>query len=260
MNRTILLADDSSTIRKIVELTFQDSPIEVQAVGSGAEALRKLHELQPDLLLADVIMPEPAGYELCRQVKQSGRPIPVVLMTGAFEVFDADRARACGADDRLVKPFESQMLRSTVERLLSASVVPTGVRAVLAPEVALELDELSAELEQSRPGLDAVGPGAGLTHDDGGAGTVEDGEFHEVSTEWQFDEAPRDPGFEILEAPAAPEPAATRLTHADIEALADAVVRRLSGDVIRELAREMLPEIATTLVRERIRELEGDDG
>ena len=135
MNRTILRADDSSTIRKIVELTFHDSPIRVETVTGGLEALEKLHELQPDLLLADVIMPEPTGYELCLQVKQSARPIPVVLLTGAFEDFDGDRARQSGADDRLVKPFESQMLRDTVDRLLRASTVPAGAGPLMRSSV-----------------------------------------------------------------------------------------------------------------------------
>lgn len=69
MRRTILLADDSVTIRKIVELTFSDTDIRVCSVASGQEALDRLSELRPDLVLADVVMPGPSGYELCRDRK-----------------------------------------------------------------------------------------------------------------------------------------------------------------------------------------------
>lgn len=119
MPRTILIADDSSTIRRIVELTFQDSDIRVESVSSGAAALDRLHALRPDLVLADVVMPHPSGYEICRAVKSSDRPVPVLLLAGTFESFDSERAAECGADDHLVKPFEADALRSKVEQWLS---------------------------------------------------------------------------------------------------------------------------------------------
>jgi CheY-like chemotaxis protein len=66
MAKTILVADDSVTIRKVVELTFHDTDIRVESTGSGREALEKISVLKPDLVLADVIIPEPSGYEICR--------------------------------------------------------------------------------------------------------------------------------------------------------------------------------------------------
>ncbi|HKQ61048.1 MAG TPA: response regulator, partial [Candidatus Polarisedimenticolaceae bacterium] len=128
MSKTILLADDSPTIRKIVELTFSDSEIRVETAADGAEALRKLEELRPDLLVLDVMMPEPNGYEICRTVKASERPVPVVLLAGTFEPFDAERASRCGADAHLVKPFESETLVQRVRSLL-ARPVPAPVAA-----------------------------------------------------------------------------------------------------------------------------------
>src|SRR5262249_3723120 len=124
MPRTILLADDSLTIRKVVELTFSDTDIRVDAVGSGREALERLSVSRPDLVLVDVAMPGPSGYEVCRAVKRSARPVPVLLLAGTFESFDADEARACGADGHITKPFDS---RSLVER----------VSAMLAPHAAV---------------------------------------------------------------------------------------------------------------------------
>ena len=123
MSRKILLADDSITIQKVVELTFSDSDFDVVSVGNGEQALRKAREMRPDIALLDVIMPEKNGYEVCQIFKQDPdlRRIPVLLLTGTFESFDRERADAAGADGYLTKPFESQMLISKVEELLAAS-------------------------------------------------------------------------------------------------------------------------------------------
>src|SRR5258706_2048849 len=126
MRRTILLADDSVTIRKIVELTFGESDIRVESVASGREALERVGELRPDLVLADVVMPGPSGYEVCRAVKDSGRPVPVLLLAGTFEPFDAEMARACGCDGHITKPFDSHLLIERVERLLQPKAEPAA--------------------------------------------------------------------------------------------------------------------------------------
>ena len=106
---TLLLADDSPTIQKVVSLTFEDE-LEVVAVSDGAEALRLLEtRTPPDILLADVWMPGPGGYELCEHVKRDARlrHIPVVLLVGTFEPFNEAEARRVGADIVLSKPFQS---------------------------------------------------------------------------------------------------------------------------------------------------------
>ena len=104
MPHTILLADDSVTIRRVVELAFQDTDIHVDAVGSGSEAMDRLAASAPDLVLADVVLPSPSGYDLCRAIKRSERPVPVLLLRGAFEPFDERRASVCGADGSVIKP------------------------------------------------------------------------------------------------------------------------------------------------------------
>ena len=107
--RKLLLADDSLTIQKVVSLTFGDEAMEVTTVGGGAEALEKLSESLPDILLADVFMPEPNGYALCERIKtdERTRHIPVVLLVGTFEPFNEAEARRVGADEVLTKPFQS---------------------------------------------------------------------------------------------------------------------------------------------------------
>jgi CheY-like chemotaxis protein len=121
MPKKILLADDSITIQKVVELTFSDGDYEVTAVNNGAKAIQKLGEMRPDIILSDIIMPEKNGYEVCEFVKSHPdfRKIPVVLLTGTFEPFDPDRADKAGCDAVVTKPFESQSLIAKVEELIA---------------------------------------------------------------------------------------------------------------------------------------------
>nr|MCU0257091.1 response regulator [Vicinamibacterales bacterium] len=117
----ILLADDSVTVQKVIELTFSDEGIQVVAVGDGRQAIDRLATERPDIVLADVSMPERDGYAVAEFVKGTAdyRHIPVVLMTGAFEQLDEARARAVGCDGVLAKPFEPQMVVTLVRELLA---------------------------------------------------------------------------------------------------------------------------------------------
>jgi len=107
--RKLLLADDSVTIQKVVDLTFADEGVQVIAVNNGAEAIERLEEISPDIVLADVFMPGMTGYQVCEFIKQNERlkHIPVMLLVGSFEPFDEAEARRVGADDILTKPFQS---------------------------------------------------------------------------------------------------------------------------------------------------------
>ncbi len=118
----ILLADDSVTIQKVVNLTFADEGIEVVAVGDGDAAMQKFVEAVPDLVMVDVNMPGVDGYHICEMIKQDDetKHIPVILLVGSFEPFDEDEARRVGADDFLTKPFQSiRQLVNKVSDLLN---------------------------------------------------------------------------------------------------------------------------------------------
>lgn len=252
MPKTILLADDSVTIRKVVEMTFQDTDIHVEAVGTGREALEKIAAIQPDLVLADVVMPEPSGYEICRTVKSSGHPVPVLLLAGTFEAFDLGEARACGADGHIVKPFESRALRERVEDLL---YMPAPVPPAQAQSDELEavLDELARadafpSLRTEEEPADPTEPLDWLLGPETAAVVPEEPEA-ESATEEAVTSAPleSDPSGRVL------------LGAQDIEAIARAVVERLSEKVLREIAWEVVPDLAESIIRERIRELEHKD-
>jgi len=137
MPKKILLADDSITIQKVVELTFSDGDYQVTAVNNGAKAIQKLAEMRPDIILSDIIMPEKNGYEVCEYVKSHPdyRLIPVILLTGTFEPFDPDRAEKAGCDAVVTKPFESQSLIQKVEELLAgAASQPSRPSASALPQ------------------------------------------------------------------------------------------------------------------------------
>ncbi len=130
MPHKLLLADDSVTIQRVIELTFADEDITVIAVGDGRQAIERALSDRPDIVLADVGMPERDGYEVSTFIKGSPElaHIPVLLLTGAFEPIDEARARAAGCDGVLVKPFEPQMVISRVKELIAGKrpAVPTS--------------------------------------------------------------------------------------------------------------------------------------
>ena len=134
MTHTLLLADDSVTIQRVIELTFADEDVQVVAVSDGDQAIARLESAPPDIVLADIGMPGKNGYEVAKYVKQSPRlsHIPVVLLTGAFEPVDQARAAEVGCDGVLAKPFEPQLVIGRVKELL-ASEVPVAPAAPVAP-------------------------------------------------------------------------------------------------------------------------------
>ena len=173
---TLLLADDSVTIQRVIELTFANEDVRVIAVSDGAQAIRWIDLERPDIVLADVSMPQVDGYDVSSHVKHSAslRSIPVLLLTGAFEPVDEEKARASGCDGVLVKPFEPKQLVTRVKELLGrgAAAPAAGPAPEAAPPVAvpeqrgaegpapvppvpptadLELEEIDAALEAAMP-------------------------------------------------------------------------------------------------------------
>ncbi len=131
----ILLADDSLTIQKVVELTFSDPETSLMSVGSGDRAVQAFDEFHPDIVLADVVMPKLSGYEVCEAVKArpGGQFVPVVLLTGTFEPFDRARAERVGSDAIVTKPFDSHALASLVQDLVRKAEARRAEAAATPP-------------------------------------------------------------------------------------------------------------------------------
>jgi len=132
----ILVADDNSNIQKMVGLALKDQGIDVVAVGNGEAAVRKISDIRPDLVLADVFMPVRNGYEVCQYVKSDSSlaHIPVILLVGAFDPLDEQEAQRVGADGVLKKPFvPPDPLISMVKSALARAGVAVGGATATPP-------------------------------------------------------------------------------------------------------------------------------
>ena len=156
MAYTLLLADDSTTIQRIVELTFASEDIAVVAFSDGDHAIASLDRSIPDIVLADVGMPGRTGYEVSRYIKNSPplAHIPVLLLTGAFEPVDQAKALEAGCDGILIKPFEPQFVISRVKELLRKS--KPGSKEDEVEQYFEELDKAFANLNTAPPAPMAV--------------------------------------------------------------------------------------------------------
>src|SRR5262245_2333760 len=164
MPHRLLLADDSVTIQRVIELTFANEDVEVLTAGDGEQAIARVQADKPDIVLADIGMPKRSGYDVAAFVK--GHPelahVPVLLLTGAFEPVDEARAEASGCDGVLVKPFEPQQIIARVRELLhGAKGSPThAVTDILRPVERLTHPR-SLELPR-RESTETTAPDAGL--------------------------------------------------------------------------------------------------
>jgi CheY-like chemotaxis protein len=163
MSHKLLLADDSVTIQRVIELTFADEDVEVTVVGDGKQAIERIVADRPDIVLADIGMPERDGYEVAAFIKNDPRfaGIPVILLTGAFEPLDEDRARKVGCDGVLVKPFEPQVVINRVKELLAGRrpVAPAAIGPAAAEARDRVIDRLDRAL--APPPVPAAAPTSG---------------------------------------------------------------------------------------------------
>jgi len=128
MPKTLLLADDSVTVQRVVELTFAHEDIRVVSVSDGRRAVQALDADGADIVLVDVEVPEIDGYDVAEHVRRSDRlkDVPVLLMAGALAPVDEARARDLGCAGVLTKPFEPQVLVKRVKDLLSGPPAKGG--------------------------------------------------------------------------------------------------------------------------------------
>lgn len=251
MTRTILLADDSVTIQKVVELTFLDEDFRVVTVGDGAEAISRLASERPDLVIADVHMPGADGYQLAEAVGRELPGTPVLLLVGTFEVFDTDRAESAGAAGFLKKPFDSQeLLRRAKDLLASGAPAPRATPSEVpawSPAPA-ELPELSAlpDLEVPAPAFEEPAY-----------------EPEPVALEEVYEPVPAPPPAPAAAPPAAAVAAAPSaagsngsLSDADVDRIARRIVELIGDRAVRDVAWEVVPDLAEVLLKARIRELE----
>jgi len=147
MAKKLLLADDSQTIQRVVDIVLGPEGFKVTSYGNGDDAMKAVESFMPDIILADIEMPGLNGYQLCSKVKEnaSTHHIPVLLLAGAFEPFDEGQMKSAGADDYLLKPFESQELMSKVKSmLLEKEIVEVSVAGAEEEKPVVEIAEAVA--------------------------------------------------------------------------------------------------------------------
>lgn len=287
---TLLLADDSVTIQRVIELTFAHEDIQVIAVGDGDHAIATLRHSHPDIVLADVGMPGKNGYELAAHIKQTPAlaHVPVLLLTGAFEPIDQARAREVGCDGVLVKPFEPQAVIQRVKELLAAAAAKAGhvespIAPVTRPANADQLDDYFDQLNQAftqrmaaspatAPTLleelpQVVAPMAALSSasdspsqeapvlDAPLQAPLLAGAFSALLAAEQSAGVP-DPFVEWLPSAAAPRDAA--ISEQAIELIVRRVVEQMSDRVVREIVTAIATETAERLVREEIERIKSN--
>jgi CheY-like chemotaxis protein len=178
MPHTLLLADDSVTIQRVIELTFADEDVRVVAVGDGRQAIDKIVYEPPDIVLADVGMPGCDGYEVSAFVKD--RPefahIPVLLLTGAFEPVDEARVRQVKADGVLAKPFEPHELITRVKDLLGvgAGQPAAGISVPVSAPASAPAARAADATPDEHDAPSVAAPGLGLPPSAAGGVSLDD--------------------------------------------------------------------------------------
>ncbi|HEX7480985.1 MAG TPA: response regulator [Polyangiales bacterium] len=252
----ILVADDSVTMRRILELTFQGEDVRVTAVDSGEAAVRKASELNPDVVIADLSMGMD-GYAVATAIKASPglERTAVLVMASQKHPYDEERGKAAGVDDHVLKPFDTQHVIDRVKQILAKprNAPAAGARAAApAPSPAA-----AAADRQSRVGGKTIAFGKPPAAAPMAPAAAPRGSMPQA--------APRPaPAAPVASAPMAAAVATAISAGSDMEhklgglgLSADQVqgVLALSRDVIEKIVWEIVPDLAETLIKEEIKRL-----
>ena len=113
----ILIVDDDTNIAELISLYLTKECFETRMVEDGEEALKAFEEFQPNLILLDLMLPGIDGYEVCRTVRKTSS-VPIIMLSAKGEIFDKVLGLELGADDYMIKPFDSKELVARVKAVL----------------------------------------------------------------------------------------------------------------------------------------------
>ena len=123
LQQTVLIVEDNAQNLELLEVYMEGlADVRVVTATNGLEAIRKVAEDQPDLILLDIMMPKMSGFEVCKRVKAdpNTRDIIVIMVTALNETSDIERAAECGSDDYLSKPIDRASMVDLVRKLLAS--------------------------------------------------------------------------------------------------------------------------------------------
>ncbi len=163
--QTVLVVDDSPSVRKVVEHALAARDVAVVSAVSGAQAMERLEHERADLVVSDVVMSDHDGYEVCRFVKSRSplRDVPVMLISGIVDAAVRERAARAGADALLTKPFDVDEFLGQVDRLLARPAAttsqpePSNLKALLDRLVGVQGVRLAAIVDREGFVVEAVG-------------------------------------------------------------------------------------------------------
>jgi CheY-like chemotaxis protein len=270
----ILIVEDSVTMRKVMEMTFAGEDAELLAVENGELALQQGRDFGPDVAFIDASLPGLDGYEVTRALKSDPQlaGVAVILMASQHRPLDAARASEVGADDHILKPFDTQEaidkatdLASEAEALYEAPSIPVARPASAAPRPVSQ-----PSYRPTPPPLPINGPSSRPMAPTPMGSTVPlSGAQVSVAPNAAPSLRASAPPAKILSSPVAPPEAAgasEALSHSVVERLQtlgltpDQVegVLKLSAEVAERVVWEVVPELAEAMIREELHRLVGD--
>ena len=116
-NNTILMIDDDKNMCRIVSLYLEKEGFTVETVNDGAEGLKRFLELQPEMVLLDIMLPSMDGWQICREIRANS-DVPIIMLTAKGEVFDKILGLELGADDYLAKPFDPKEIVARIKAIM----------------------------------------------------------------------------------------------------------------------------------------------
>ncbi|WP_309386321.1 response regulator transcription factor [Cerasicoccus frondis] len=160
-DKTILVAEDDASIRLGLVDTLESEGYGVEEAVNGEEAVALFHDVQPDLVLLDIMMPRLSGYDVCREIRKSNAVVPVLMLSAKSEEIDKVLGLELGADDYITKPFGVRELLARVSAALRRSKAAGA--SVASSEVPAKIQFGLAELDTALRQLWLNGEGVPLT-------------------------------------------------------------------------------------------------
>ena len=142
-NEKILVVDDDTNICELLRLYLTKEGYQVTTANDGEEGLEKFNQLKPDMVLLDVMMPRMDGLEVCRRIRKLGNT-PVMMLTAKGETFDKVLGLELGADDYMVKPFDTKEVVARIKAVLRRCTVTTSQTE--STEGVIEFDNLRLDM------------------------------------------------------------------------------------------------------------------
>ena len=136
----LLLVDDEDNLRSMLEAALRHSGFEVHPVANGREAIDAVPQLDPDLIVLDVMLPDLDGFDVCKWLRQTGDRTPVLFLTARDATEDKVRGLTLGGDDYLVKPFSLEELVARITAVLRRAGIDPDARELRCGDLSMDDD------------------------------------------------------------------------------------------------------------------------